>query len=47
MGISWKIEVALLKIKSLQKGIKTLLEALPRHLLVTPPSHQLLQKAKG
>jgi hypothetical protein len=33
--------------KNLQKGIKTLLEALHHHLLVTPPSHQLLQKAKG
>jgi len=47
MGISWRIDVALLKIKSLQRGFKTLLEALPQHLLVTPSSHQLLQKAKS
>ena len=33
--------------KSLQKGITTLLEASLCHLLVTPPSHFIPQKAKG
>ncbi len=35
------------ELKSLQKGIPTLLEASHDHLLITPPSHRQLQKVKG
>jgi len=36
------------ELKSLQKGITTLLEASPDQLLVTPPSHILcLRRVKG
>ena len=35
------------ELESLQKGITTLLEASPRNLLVTPPSHFTSQKVKG
>ncbi len=35
------------ELKSLQKGITTLLEASQDHFLVTPPSHFTPQKAKG
>ncbi len=35
------------ELKSLQKGILALLEAPHYQLLVTPPSHHVLQKARG
>jgi hypothetical protein len=35
------------KLKSLQKGATTLLEALQRNLLITPPSHFSPQKVEG
>ncbi len=35
------------KLENLQKGIVPLMEALNRHLLVTPPSHFTPQKIKG
>ena len=36
-----------LELKSLQKGMTTLLEASHDHLLITPPSHRAYLKVKG
>ena len=45
--VSWSNSYLKGELKSPQKGLTTLLEALLWQLLITPPSHRQLQKVKG